>query len=78
MNCKRARPSLPRMVVEGSVLKDNGVIPEIKSEAASLLNKGPEDWTKETIDLKRYFITDVLDDLIGCQDRAEGIFTLSK
>ncbi|GEN45720.1 nucleotidyltransferase domain-containing protein [Alkalibacillus haloalkaliphilus] len=73
-DCKRARPSLPRMVVEGVVLKDNGVIPGIKSEAASLLNKGPEPWPKETIDFKRYFITDVLDDLIGCQNRAEGIF----
>ncbi|WP_017187751.1 nucleotidyltransferase domain-containing protein [Alkalibacillus haloalkaliphilus] len=73
-DCKRARPSLPRMVVEGAVLKDNGVISGIKSEAKSLLNKGPESWSEETIELKRYFITDVLDDLIGCQDRAGGIF----
>ncbi|PKR76707.1 nucleotidyltransferase domain-containing protein [Halalkalibacillus sediminis] len=71
---ERARPSLPRMVAEGIVLKDNGIIDSIKEEANHLLSEGPEEWPTETIDIKRYFITDALDDFIGCTNRAEEIF----
>ncbi|WP_088013529.1 nucleotidyltransferase domain-containing protein [Gottfriedia acidiceleris] len=71
---KRARPSLPRMVSEGIILKDEGVIEEIKKEANNLLDKGPEKWTEETIKIKRYFITDALNDFIGSSNRAEEIF----
>ncbi|MBC5638063.1 nucleotidyltransferase domain-containing protein [Ornithinibacillus sp. BX22] len=71
---KRARPSLPRMVSEGIILKDTGVIDAIKSEAKELLAKGPEVWSTETITTKRYFITDTLEDFIGCNNRLEGIF----
>ncbi|MEC5424316.1 nucleotidyltransferase domain-containing protein [Virgibacillus sp. C22-A2] len=71
---KRARPSLPRMVSEGIILKDKGIIDSIKSEAKELLSKGPEKWSMEIINTKRYFITDTLDDFIGCSNRAEGIF----
>lgn len=73
-DCKRARPSLPRMVTEGLILKDGGKMEKIKREAQTLLNQGPEDWTHEDIQLKRYFITDVLDDFIGNRDRAEDLF----
>ncbi|WP_420491805.1 nucleotidyltransferase domain-containing protein, partial [Neobacillus niacini] len=59
---ERARPSMPRMVSEGVVLKDNGIIDSIKHEARELLRKGPAKWTQETIYIKRYFITYVLDD----------------
>jgi len=62
------------MVSEGIVLKDNGIIESIKNEAKELLAKGPEKWSKETIETKRYFITDAIDDLIGCKNRAEEIF----
>lgn len=71
---KRARPSLPRMVVEGRILKDEGVIDLIKKEANALLQKGPEEWSEETIHTKRYFITDTLDDFIGSSSRAEDLF----
>ncbi|MCA1322479.1 nucleotidyltransferase domain-containing protein [Bacillus tianshenii] len=71
---ERARPSMPRMVSEGIVLKDNGIMESIKNEAKELLAKGPEKWSTETIETKRYFITDALDDLIGCNNRAEEIF----
>lgn len=71
---ERARPSMPRMVSEGIVLKDNGIIESIKNEAKELLAKGPEKWSTETIKTKRYFITDTLDDFIGCNYRAEEIF----
>ncbi len=71
---ERARPSLPRMVSEGIILKDEGIIEVIKKEANELLNKGPEKWSVETIKVKRYFITDALNDFIGCSNRAEGLF----
>ncbi|EGA90974.1 hypothetical protein GPDM_02490 [Planococcus donghaensis MPA1U2] len=71
---ERARPSMPQMVVEGMVLKDNGMITAIKQEARKLLETGPKEWSTETIVQKRYFLTDSLDDFIGCNDRAEGIF----
>jgi hypothetical protein len=38
------------------------------------LENGPERWTEETIKTKRYFLTDVLDDFIGCKNREEEIF----
>ncbi|UPM55012.1 nucleotidyltransferase domain-containing protein [Gottfriedia acidiceleris] len=71
---ERARPSLPRMVSEGIILKDDGVIEVIKKEANDLLDKGPEKWSEETIKIKRYFITDALNDFIGSSNRAEELF----
>ena len=71
---ERARPSMPRMVAEGVILKDKGAIGPIKEEAKELLDKGPKEWSPEIINTKRYFITDTLDDFIGCNNRAEEIF----
>lgn len=73
-DCDRARPSLPQMVSEGIIIKDNGFMEEIKKEAEELLVEGPEEWSEETIRIKRYFITDTVDDFIGCSLRAEEIF----
>lgn len=71
---ERARPSLPRMVSEGIILKDTGIMGDIKKEAKELLDKGPEKWSEETIKIKRYFITDALNDFKGSSSRAEEIF----
>lgn len=71
---ERARPSLPRMVSEGIILKNSGLLDSIKKEANELLENGPAEWSDETIGLERYFITDALDDFIGCSIRAEEIF----
>lgn len=71
---ERARPSLPRMVAEGIILKDEGIIESIKIEAKKLLDKGPDEWTEDTINFKRYFLTDTLDDFIGCTNRSEELF----
>ncbi|SES43396.1 nucleotidyltransferase domain-containing protein [Psychrobacillus sp. OK032] len=71
---KRARPSLPRMIAEGVSLKNEGILEAIQEEAKQLLVIGPESWSEETINLKRYFITDALDDFIGSNDRAEELF----
>ncbi|KAB8138082.1 nucleotidyltransferase domain-containing protein [Gracilibacillus oryzae] len=74
MDYQSAKPSMQRMVAEGIVLRDEGILPSIKAEAEQMLEKGPESWTEETITLKRYFLTDMLDDFIGCDRRAEEIF----
>jgi hypothetical protein len=74
---ERARPSLPRMISEGIILVDNGIVQSIKKEAKQLLEKGPEKWTEETITLKRYFISDALDDLIGSSNKSEALFIAS-
>lgn len=73
-DCERARPSLPKMVSEGIVLRDSGIIEDIKQAAKDLLEVGPEEWSTETVRMKRYFITDALDDFIGCTMRSEEIF----
>ena len=73
-DAERARPSLPRMVSEGIIIKDKGIVEGIKEEAKAILEKGPEQWSAETIKIKRYFLTDTLDDFIGCTNRAEELF----
>ncbi|MFF2755651.1 nucleotidyltransferase domain-containing protein [Psychrobacillus sp. NPDC058041] len=71
---KRARPSLPKMVAEGIILKDEGILDSIQKEATQLIVNGPEVWSTDTINIKRYFITDALDDFIGSKNRVEEIF----
>ncbi|GIN86253.1 nucleotidyltransferase [Heyndrickxia sporothermodurans] len=73
-DCKRAMPSMPKMVAEGIILKDEErIIEAIKKEAMELLEKGPDVWSEETVMMKRYFITDALDDFKGCNKRAEEL-----
>lgn len=73
-DCKRARPTLPKMVAEGLLLGDKGIMESIQTEARQLLENGPEPWSSDTITMKRYFITDALDDFIGSTKRSEEIF----
>ncbi|MCA0984963.1 nucleotidyltransferase domain-containing protein [Halobacillus yeomjeoni] len=74
---ERARPSMPRMVMEGKILKGESFLAPIKKEAEELIKEGPKRWSEEEIKMKRYFITDALDDFIGCKNRAEGLFIAS-
>ncbi|MBS9802667.1 nucleotidyltransferase domain-containing protein [Bacillus toyonensis] len=75
MDCDRGSPSLPQLVSEGIILKGKDEIVEsLKREAEDLLNKGPEKWNEETMNMKRYFITDTLDDFIGATKREEELF----
>ncbi|WP_226528743.1 nucleotidyltransferase domain-containing protein [Metabacillus niabensis] len=74
MDCKAARPSMPRMISEGIIIKDEGILKSIKKEAEDILDKGPEKWSEDMIRTKRYFLTDALDDFLGCMNRAEEIF----
>jgi len=77
LDYKNAKPSMQRMIAEGLILKDEGILEEIKKEATIMLEKGPEKWTEDIIRTKRYFITDVLDDFIGSENRSEGIFIVN-
>ena len=74
---KAAKPSMPRMVSEGIILKDTGIMESIQQEAKALLEAGPEAWSTDTIRTKRYFITDVLDDLRGSVKRQERLFCVN-
>lgn len=74
MDCKAAKPSMPRMISEGIIIRDEGILESIKKEANEILEKGPEIWSEETVRTKRYFITDALDDFLGSNNRAEEIF----
>ncbi|WP_232353646.1 nucleotidyltransferase domain-containing protein [[Bacillus] enclensis] len=73
-DCERARPSLPRMVAEAVVIKDNGYSSRLKEQAEGLLNEGPPEWDSSMIRMKRYFLTDLLDDFIGSTNHGETIF----
>ncbi|KAA0548199.1 nucleotidyltransferase domain-containing protein [Bacillus sp. BGMRC 2118] len=70
----RGRPSLPRMLAEGTVIIDHPQLRFIQEEAKELLDAGPIEWSEQTIRMKRYFITDLIDDLIGSTKRAETIY----
>lgn len=74
MDSKTTTPSMPRMISEGIILRDEGILESIKNEAKDILEKGPEIWSEETVRTKRYFITDALDDFLGSKNRAEEIF----
>ncbi|WP_312094321.1 nucleotidyltransferase domain-containing protein [Niallia sp.] len=77
MDYNIAKPSMQRMVVEGIVLRDNGILQDIRQEAEKMLEEGPKEWTEDTIRTKRYFISDVLDDFIGSDSEQEVIFIAS-
>lgn len=77
MDYNIAKPSMQRMVTEGIVLRDDGALLAIKQEAKQMLAEGPKEWSEETIRTKRYFITDVLEDLIGADNKQEEIFIAS-
>lgn len=73
-DCDRGQPSLPNMVAESIVLTGQQEAEKIKEEARQLLAKGPASWTPKEAEAKRYFLTDVLDDFIGANNRTEELF----
>lgn len=77
MDCERGMPSMPRMIFEGEIIKDVGILAPIRKEAKILLDKGPVPWPKATIDTRRYFITDLIDDLLGSNNRHEQVFIVN-
>ncbi|TLS38194.1 nucleotidyltransferase domain-containing protein [Pseudalkalibacillus caeni] len=77
-DCKRGRPSMPKMLLEGIVLKDiTKLADQLKEDAKKMLLEGPEPWTAEQTALARYSITDLLDDLEGSREPAEDLFIVN-
>ncbi|ELK44870.1 UNVERIFIED_CONTAM: nucleotidyltransferase domain-containing protein [Halobacillus marinus] len=71
---ERGQPSLQQMVSEGTIVRDAPELKRIREEAKQVLLEGPDLWSESIIREKRYFITDLLEDFIGCSSRDEGIF----
>jgi hypothetical protein len=66
------RTPLLRMCAEGRVLlSDGGAAERYADEALAVLEGGPEPLPADMLDLKRYLLTDLLDDLRGCADEVE-------
>ncbi|WP_079478934.1 nucleotidyltransferase domain-containing protein [Halobacillus salinus] len=74
MDCESGTPTMPRMIAEGIVLKDEGILDSLKKESQTIVDRGPEEWSGEFIRTKRYFLTDALDDFLGSKSRAEDLF----
>jgi hypothetical protein len=62
------------MVSEGIPIRNHELLPAIQREATALIDNGPEEWNAKEIDMKRYFLTDTLEDFIGSNNRAEELF----
>ncbi|WP_214851142.1 nucleotidyltransferase domain-containing protein [Exiguobacterium sp. s193] len=69
----RRRPSLQRMVAEAVPIRVHALIDRLKAEAARQLLAGPTPWSVNELNQHRYFLTDMLDDFIGVEDRTEGL-----
>lgn len=68
----RRVPSLIRMVAESVVLHDAaGVADGLRLEAAGLLAAGPAPADDDELAARRYALTNLLDDMAGCDDEAE-------
>jgi hypothetical protein len=67
--------SLLRMCAESEVLVDvAGAAAQVRSAASAGLAAGPPPMTQAEVDAARYALTDLLDDLAGCDDGQELVF----
>jgi hypothetical protein len=68
----RRRSPLLRMVAEGVILTSiDGAAESYRERAAALVAAGPAAPSDTTVDMQRYLVTDLLDDLRGCSDPVE-------
>jgi hypothetical protein len=68
----RRKPSLARMVAGGAVLTDvDGTAAAVRERAQSVLAAGPPPLSTAELELRRYGLTDSLDDLAGSTDPGE-------
>ena len=71
----RRVPSLVRMVAEGVVVLDrDGAADALREEATHLLVAGPQLPDPDELAARRYGLTNLLDDMAGCDDEAELVF----
>ncbi|CQR48334.1 hypothetical protein BN1058_02701 [Paraliobacillus sp. PM-2] len=73
MDAASGTPHLPRMVAEGSIIRDNGIVSVMQTEAQQIIANGPAVWSDQTIKIQRYTLTDLVDDFIGATTRQEAI-----
>jgi hypothetical protein len=72
-------PSLPFMINQGLILKNHGGMADrIKTQAHNLLLMGPKPLSQKEIDDRRYFISDLCDDLRTPRSFDETIATAGK
>lgn len=77
-DCARKIPSLLLMVVESIEIRGNEFLDELREEARKRLLEGPPELTEQEITSRRYFITDLRDDLIGSEDDFETILIVNE
>lgn len=70
---KRARPTLPRMLAEGLIIKHHDEIENIVNLAKQTMQAGPPKWDDKAIEFHQYFLSDVIDDFIGSEHLHESI-----
>lgn len=71
---QRRRPSLVQMCFEGLILSQKDDQAEtIKQRAFELLEKGPPPLSPSEETRARYYLTDLLDDFRGCENREENL-----
>ncbi len=76
---KRRRPSLPRMICEGVILKNqNGLATHLKNEALKMMQNGVKPLSPVELKNCRYRITDLLDDLIGSANPEQDFFIINE
>ncbi len=73
---KEGKPSLPQMVIEGIAIPSSTELAnKAKSFAEELLKSGPAPLSDEELRLRRYFITDRIDDIRAPRSKGELIAT---
>jgi len=77
-DCKRKMPSLAVMILEAEEIRDHTYFKELKEKAYDLYHKGPGPLSKKELDIMRYFISDLKDDLIGSNDDFESILIVNQ
>jgi hypothetical protein len=74
-DARRRVCSLLRMCADSVTLTDPaGIAEEIRSTAAARIAAGPPPLSDEERDRLRYGVTDLLDDMAGCEDEEELLF----
>jgi hypothetical protein len=74
---EKGRPVLATMIIEGKVLRDEGLVEKIKEEALLYIKQGPTPLTSEFIRASRYFMYDLLDDFIDAKSEEEEIILIN-
>ena len=68
---------LPTMVSEGPVVpNDHSLATEFKNQALEIIRTGPAAWDEQTIEEKRYQITNLVDDLRAPRSHIEAAATI--